>query len=63
MDDPMDALIATMREEFKRSLVRQAAELKAARRRRILASILTLLALAGVGGAAALLRGTIHLQR
>ena len=61
--DPMDALIATMREEFQRGLVRQAAQLKAARRRRILASIFTLLALAGIGGAAALLRGAIHLQR
>jgi hypothetical protein len=59
--DPIDELIETLREDFRREALADAIERAAKRRRRRIIRIASLLALAVLLGIAAIFRGALHL--
>ena len=61
--DPIDELIETLREEFKRGFVREQARKEAAKRKRLTILLLALAVLAGILIAAALVGIPIHPPR
>jgi hypothetical protein len=60
VEDPMEKLIETLREEFKRGLAHQQARKKATRRKRLIILISTLVVLAGIILTATLVLISIH---
>jgi hypothetical protein len=59
--DPLDELVETLQEEFRRGLAREKVQQDAARRKRITLLIVSLLIVASSVLAAVVLRGAIHL--